>query len=57
MPYKDDELKNDMLKDVTHADVAKDDDIVDESDPNYDDYYDVSATVGIRLIKSQLCLF
>lgn len=29
-----------MLKDVAHADVGKNDDI-DETDPNYDDYYDV----------------
>lgn len=29
-----------MLKDVAHADVAKDD-IIDEADPTYDDYYDV----------------
>lgn len=30
-----------MLKDVAHADVAKNDDTIDDSDPNYDDYYDV----------------
>lgn len=29
-----------MLKDVAHADVAKTDEY--ETDPNYDDYYDVS---------------
>lgn len=34
-----------MLKDVAHADVAKDDDIVDDTDPNYDDYYEVSTNV------------
>ena len=28
-----------MLKDVAHADVAKTED--DDTDPNYDDYYDV----------------
>lgn len=39
MPFKDDKLENDMLKDVAHADVAKNDDTID--DPNYDDYYDV----------------
>lgn len=31
-----------MLKDVSHADVAKDDEIIDDTDGNYDDYYDVS---------------
>lgn len=41
VPYKDDELKKDMLKDVSHADVAKSDDTIDETDPNYEDYYDV----------------
>lgn len=28
-----------MLKDVAHADVAKDD--IDSTDANYDEYYDV----------------
>lgn len=41
MPYKDDELKKDMLKDVSHADVSKSDDTIDDTDPNYEDYYDV----------------
>lgn len=31
-----------MLKDVLHADVAKTDDTIDDTDPSYDDYYDVS---------------
>lgn len=39
VPFKDDKLESDMLKDVAHADVAKNDDVID--DPNYDDYYDV----------------
>lgn len=42
VPFKDDKLESDMLKDVAHADVAKNEDIVDDSDTNYeDDYYDV----------------
>ncbi len=28
-----------MLKDIAHADVAKDD--IDNTDANYDDYYEV----------------
>lgn len=40
MPYKDDELKNDMLKDVSHADVAKSNDSIDYTETNYEDYYD-----------------
>lgn len=31
-----------MIKDISHADVAKDD--IDNGDANYDDYYDVSST-------------
>lgn len=42
MPFKDDELKSDMLKDVQHADVGKNNETIDETDANYDDYYDVS---------------
>lgn len=49
MPYKEDKLENDMLKDVSHADVAKDDEIIDDTDPNYDDYYDVSMTGDVNL--------
>jgi hypothetical protein len=41
VPYKDDKLENDMLKDVSHADVGKNNH-VDDIDANYDDYYDVS---------------
>lgn len=42
VPYKDDKLADEMLKDVSHADVAKSDDpIDDDTDPSYDDYYDV----------------
>lgn len=41
VPFKDDKLESEMLKDVAHADVAKTDD--DDTDPNYDDYYDVSC--------------
>lgn len=44
VPYKEDKLETDMLKDVSHADVAKDDEIIDDTDPNYEDYYDVSET-------------
>lgn len=41
MPFKDDKLESDMLKDVAHADVAKNE-TIDDADANYDDYYDVS---------------
>lgn len=47
VPYKEDKLESDMLKDVSHADVAKDDEIIDDTDPNYDDYYDVSVTYDV----------
>lgn len=41
LPYKDEKLDSDVIaKDVSHADVSKDDEIID--DGNYDDYYDVS---------------
>lgn len=44
--YKDEKLESEMLKDVSHADVAKNDEkndeTIDDTDPNYDDYYDVS---------------
>jgi hypothetical protein len=41
VPFKDDKLESDMLKDVAHADVAKNE-TIDDADANYDDYYDVS---------------
>lgn len=41
VPFKDDKLESEMLKDVAHADIAKTDD--EEVDPIYDDYYDVSV--------------
>jgi hypothetical protein len=44
VPFKDEKIESDMLKDVSHADVAKTDDTIDDTDPNYDDYYDVSLT-------------
>jgi hypothetical protein len=43
VPFKDDKLETDMLKDVAHADVAKNE-TIDDADANYDDYYDVSWT-------------
>lgn len=43
VPFKDDKIENDMLKDVAHADVAKHEDAGDDADPTYDDYYDVSV--------------
>jgi hypothetical protein len=40
VPYKNDKLEGEMLKDVAHADVAKED--IDNTDAAYDDeYYDV----------------
>lgn len=39
VPLKDDKLDEEMLKDVSHADVAKGE---DDADAAYDDYYDVS---------------
>lgn len=33
-----------MLKDITHADVAKED--IDNTDANYDEYYDVSQNAN-----------
>jgi hypothetical protein len=40
VPFKNDKLDSEMLKDIAHADVAKDD--IDNPD-GYDEYYDVSA--------------
>lgn len=48
MPYKDDKLADEMLKDVSHADVAKSDDTIDDTDPSYDDYYDVRMRLSLR---------
>lgn len=41
VPLKDDKLEKEMLKDVSHADVAKGEDSIDDTDATYDDYYDV----------------
>lgn len=43
MPLKDDKLVDDMLKDVSHADVGKTDHPIDDTDANYDEYYDVKT--------------
>lgn len=39
-----------MLKDVAHADVAKNE-TIDDADANYDDYYDVSRAVFVCLLS------
>lgn len=45
MQHKDEQLEKDMLKDVSHADIAKTDDAaIDDTDPDYDYNYDVSGT-------------
>lgn len=43
VPLKNDKLEGEMLKDIAHADVAKDQlkDDIDNTDANYDEYYDV----------------
>lgn len=40
---KNDKLEGEMLKDIQHADVAKDD--IDNTDANYDEYYDVRRRI------------
>jgi hypothetical protein len=39
VPVKNDKLEGELLKDIAHADVAKDD--IDNTDGSYDEYYDV----------------
>lgn len=46
MPLKDDKLEEEMLKDVSHADVAKGE---DDADATYDDYYDVSEISNFHI--------
>lgn len=46
VPFKNDKLEGELLKDIAHADVAKED--IDNTDANYDEYYDV------RIRKKQL---
>jgi len=42
VPYKDDKIESEeMLKDISHADVAKD--VEEPIDDAYDDYYDASS--------------
>lgn len=41
VPLKNHQLEEDMLKDVAHADVGKSDHPIDDTDANYDEYYDV----------------
>lgn len=41
----DDKLEGEMLKDIQHADVAKED--IDNTDANYDEYYDVRRRIFI----------
>ncbi|XP_070499542.1 protein artichoke [Chironomus tepperi] len=38
LTFKNDKLEGDMIKDISHADVGKDD--IDNVDATYDDYYD-----------------